>query len=662
MILDKIIEWCFYLLFFLVPLWFYAGSSELFEYNKMMLTYGLTIVIVAAWALKCLAAKKLLWRKTFLDIPLFLYFGTHVLSTIFSIDPHVSVWGYYSRFHEGLLATTSYLLLYFAAVSNLQRLQVLRILLVSFISGAIVSVYGALEHFGASPSCLIITGRFDVDCWVQDVKNRVFATLGQPNWMAAYLDIVLLTSLGFLQRAKKGSSFFWALIFAAILFTKSRSGLLGLGVGLAVFGLFELKSLKNYWKIAVAGAVIVILFGLPFAQTEKFSLENLLTQKPSTVNSEPAPAVNPGYIDIGVSESGDIRKVVWSGALKVWQRYPIFGSGVETFAYAYYLDRPAAHNLLSEWDFLYNKAHNEFLNILATTGTVGMLAYLGLIGTSIWLLRKNPSLLAAYVSILVTNFWGFSVVIIGLFFFLLPAFSFILTAPETEPAPAGKPGWLPIGLIGLISLIGLIGLVNMWQADKAYAYGKNLDSINRYVQGYDYLKKAVDQNPNEPVFRDELSANEAILAAASYSSATDSAKQLAAAAIADSNLVVSAEENSMPFWKTRTRVFYSLGTIDPKYYFDALAAIQKAQALAPTDAKVHYNLGILLGRTGQISFAIKVFEETIALKPDYRDAYYALALYQEQSGDHAAAKKSMQTIISKIGPDKEAIKWLDEHP
>lgn len=124
----------------------------------------------------------------------------------------------------------------------------------------------------------------------------------------------------------------------------------------------------------------------------------------------------------GITDSEAIRMPVWKGAIKIWQRYLIFGSGVETFAYSYYLDRPAEHNLLSEWDFLYNKAHNEYLNILATTGSLGFLSYLSLLGGTIWLIKKNPSLLGAYVSILVTNFFGFSVVIIGLYFFLIPAF------------------------------------------------------------------------------------------------------------------------------------------------------------------------------------------------------------------------------------------------
>lgn len=383
----------------------------------MMSVYALTIVVVGAWTVKMIAAKKFIYKRTFLEIPLLLYLGSHVLSTLFSIDPHISVWGYYSRFHEGLLASLSYILLYFAAVSNLNSNHVKKILYSSLVTGVIVSLWGAMEHFGHSPSCLIITNNFGVDCWIQDVKGRVFATLGQPNWMAAYLDVLILASLGFISAKRKALSVklfsldaflltLPVLFFAALFFTKSRSGFAGLATGLGVFVLLILR-LDNRLKLLICavGLVIASLVGWHWYQ-------NL-----------PAPGS-------GITDSEAIRKPVWEGAVKVWQRYPVFGSGVETFAYSFYRDRPASKNLDSEWDFLYNKAHNEYLNILATTGTVGIIAYLFVIASISWQCRKNPSLLAAWVTILVTNFFGFSVVIIGLYFFLIPAFCYILSENE----------------------------------------------------------------------------------------------------------------------------------------------------------------------------------------------------------------------------------------
>ena len=434
--LDWLIKWGFYFLFFLVPLIFVSNTSELFEFNKMLLTYALTIIICTAWAIKMVLANKFIYKRTFLEIPLLLYLGSHILSTIFSIDPHVSLWGYYSRFHEGLLASTSYILLYFAAVSNLNKEDVYKIIKSSFAATIIVSVWGALEHFGYSPSCFLVTGKFNDACWIQDVKSRVFATLGQPNWMAAYLDILILTAIGFglklqTQNQKIQTNFknlkirIWSLglillFLSALYFTKSRSGYAGLAVGLGVLVMF-LVNIPNRIKILISILVLVlgISFGIHWYQ-----------------GLEPTPSGT-------ITDSEAIRKPVWEGAIKVWQRYPVFGSGVETFGYSFYLDRPASKNLDSEWDFLYNKAHNEYLNLLATTGTVGFITYLLVIGAFCFEMLKIvqhdtkviPSatrdlvlaIFAGWVTILVTNFFGFSVVIIGLYFFLIPALCEIIS-------------------------------------------------------------------------------------------------------------------------------------------------------------------------------------------------------------------------------------------
>ncbi|MEK6881094.1 MAG: hypothetical protein AABY22_15855, partial [Nanoarchaeota archaeon] len=110
-----------------------------------------------------------------------------------------------------------------------------------------------------------------------------------------------------------------------------------------------------------------------------------------------------------------------------------------------YQYRPREHNLVSEWDFLYNKAHNEYLNFAANSGTVGLAAYLVLVGSSIYLivklaLKKNEksetitlvAILAGYAGILVTNFFGFSVVITQLFLFIFPAMAVSLGSKEIE--------------------------------------------------------------------------------------------------------------------------------------------------------------------------------------------------------------------------------------
>jgi len=502
--LDKIIYYSFGLLFFLTPFLWTPVNYELFEYNKMIFVYLVTIVISGSWILKSINDKRLTINRTPLDIPLLLFLVANILSTIFSIDQHTSIWGYYSRSNGGLLSIISYLLLYFALVSNITQKQVFKLLQMALLSGFLTSLYAISEHFGVSPSCVILRGELTADCWVQDVQARVFATLGQPNWLAAYLSMLIFPAIYFFLTAKTKkqlTTFVLSLItlYLAFTFTYSRGATLGLLAGLGVFGGLLLMSSSlspANWIPAFAGmtkensqfikkigfiCIIFLLINIFFGSAlTRFQISNLFPNQPQQ-EATSSPQLN--QLENGGTESGQIRLIVWTGAIEIFKHYPLLGSGVETFAYSYYQFRPASHNLVSEWDFLYNKAHNEFLNYLATTGLVGFSTYMLIILTFIvWSVSKisnfqflisnefsilkflklknfdlikdlklhtkfdfnqirriknsetngNETLLvvtilASYISYLVQNFFSFSVVIIAVFFYLFPALAFVAT-------------------------------------------------------------------------------------------------------------------------------------------------------------------------------------------------------------------------------------------
>lgn len=281
-------------------------------------------------------------------------------------------------------------------------------LVVSLWSLAIASILAIGEHFGIFTTCGLMGLRWRESCWVQDVQNRVFSTLGQPNWLAA-----LLVALIPLTWAKSYKYYLLSvLFFMTLLFTKSRSGLLAFGLEFVIFWGFmfykeKLKYLKEFLIITLISLGLFFIFKTPF--TPEIGLEAGLPAEASA--------------KAGGTESGTIRKYVWLGAIEVFKHYPILGTGPETFAFSFPMYKPVGHNLTSEWDFIYNKAHNEFLNYLANTGILGFISYMSLIVCSVIILVKSKrfDLFAGYIAILVTNFFGFSVVPVSLLFFLFPA-------------------------------------------------------------------------------------------------------------------------------------------------------------------------------------------------------------------------------------------------
>jgi len=649
---QKIIEYSFYTLFFLVPLIMTPWNFELFEYNKMMLVYFLTVVIVGAWFSKMIVSKKILLCRTPFDIPLILFLISQILSTIFSIDIHTSIWGYYSRFHGGLLSIISYLLLYYAFVSNFEKKNLNTLLKWLMTSALLVSFYGILEHFG-----------IDAKYWVQDVQNRVFSTLGQPNWLAAWLSILIPLPLAFALSAKSKNktliitySLLLITYILSLLFTKSRSGIPTAIIGLAIFGfLFTLPKvlkIKKQLLIPLVGVFLIIIFGIGFWGT-KILFRNSLNDISYIFGFSDKADIPIHMVYEAGSSSGDIRKVVWRGAFKIFQAYPILGSGVETFAYSYYNFRPLEHNYLSEWDFLYNKAHNEYFNFLATTGAVGLGTYLLFIGWVIfWYIRKfkvqnftlHPlpfALLSGWLTILITNFFGFSVVPVALLFFLFPAISYLLTLPDEEVKEAATPKPLIVNTNQKIALAVLIftisylifNLIRFWYADKLYADGLKLDKQGYYAVALDSLKKASSINNAEPLYHDELGWCEANLAVLAITNKQQQlAVDFATNALAQSDQALKTSPKHLNFVKTRIKIFLKLAQIDPTYYQDALDSLKHAEILAPTDVKISYNLGLVYYQLGQKQEALDTLTKTMVMKPGYSEAQVALEALKKELG------------------------------
>ncbi|MCX6817112.1 MAG: O-antigen ligase family protein [Candidatus Beckwithbacteria bacterium] len=600
-ICSKVIEFSFYALFIIVPLILTPYNYELFEFNKMLTVYFLTVIIASAWIIKMIVNKKILISRTPFDIPLVLFLLSQILSTVFSIDVHTSLWGYYSRFHGGLISTICYLTLYFAFVSN--NISVKKSLKVILSTAVIVSLYAIAEHFG-----------IDKTIWVQDVQSRVFSTLGQPNWLAAYL--IALVPL---------SRWLAPIFLLTIYFTKSQSGLGATLITLFLIFVFFLVK-KRLLKIILIAALLTggsyYLLSSPLAVNNQKTLQ--------LINEE-------NLTRLGGSSSLLIRRVVWQGAFDVWKHYPVFGSGVETFAYSYYNFRPAAHNLLSEWDFLYNKAHNEYVNYLATTGAFGLGTYLLFIfWVLIWILSRPYSLnaialLLGFISILITNFFGFSVVPVALFFFLFPAFAVNFQTPRltiSKNSNYSLNKWQSLFIITILflNLYSLIFIINLWRADKIFNLGHNLLNANQIPRAAQTLKQAVDLSPNEPLFRNDYSESLAKLAYL-YSGqisnpqvSTEAAKLSGLylkEAISQSDQVIQANPVHLNYWKSRIKVFLLLSSLDTKYTQNVVESLQKAIYLAPTDAKLYYNLGLIYEQINQTQLAKQALQQALELKPNY---------------------------------------------
>jgi hypothetical protein len=183
--------------------------------------------------------------------------------------------------------------------------------------------------------------------------------------------------------------------FAGLWFTYSLSGILGFGIGItSLLYIFRTKLLtglenrNNVYKLLflllVCELIAVTNLGIfklrimdSFDDVKKmFSSQNQLVyaQESTTAAEQP-------LIQRNLSDPGYIRGGMWLGTAQLIFHSPktvLIGTGPETFPYAFQFYRPKQLNYSSEWNFVFNKPHNYYLELASEQGLIGLGLYLAL--------------------------------------------------------------------------------------------------------------------------------------------------------------------------------------------------------------------------------------------------------------------------------------------
>jgi O-antigen ligase len=317
-----------------------------------------------------------------LRVPILLLAGI----AVFVVGAGLSLWASYSASGtiKELLKWIQVLLLVLVVANTGRWLWVVFGIV---LSAALQAVIGLWEFQGGSGAAHL---------WILDFRYfRAFGTFGQPNpfgtFMGMTLPLAVGASLGFLWAAvrhdykKPQRDELWVglvfagmamLIAAGLMASWSRGAWLGFMGAMAVlaWSLPRPQWIGNIAVIGGASAVILLasLGMLPAAAT------NRLTSFTQDFT---------GFRDVrGEVISNDNFAVVerlahWQSAIDMAETNPWLGVGFGNYEVAY------PEYALINWPNALGHAHNYYLNLLAETGMIGLLAYLimwGVIAGSTW--------------------------------------------------------------------------------------------------------------------------------------------------------------------------------------------------------------------------------------------------------------------------------------
>lgn len=220
-------------------------------------------------------------------------------------------------------------------------------------------------------------GRYAIWGWVNRlIFDRVTGTFVNPNHFAHYIAIAVPLTLFIAACAwreaaparapvrlrlvqlfeRRFVSFAFAALavtgcVAAMLLSQSRGGLLALGCGLLVTG--ALLPGRRAAKLGLASAAAVaLLASMVFLLGEERTMRRIGSQE-----------------NLQTSITG--RRISMLAALDTWRDFPLLGSGLGTF------ERVVGVVQRGGADRIHHHAHNDYLEIGATAGTVGFIAAIG---------------------------------------------------------------------------------------------------------------------------------------------------------------------------------------------------------------------------------------------------------------------------------------------
>ena len=486
---------------FLTPIAFWPGSLDEFGRPKVAILWVCALVGLAALLVSVAQGHQTIPRLR-LFRPAGVFLVVFAMATIFSITPNVSLWGFYARYNglaSLVLCAGVALVIATQYARRTLRLRDLTVALAA--SSALVSLYAFLQVLKLDPVQWGITPLAHLEAKIAHAILPV-TTIGNPNFAGGTLAVTLpfAVSLAIGARDRWRRAGWWAIAVlqvAAIGLTKSRGGLIGGVAGLAVLAVLERRRLRGLMTGAarvglIAVASLVVVVGVAAAILSRTS--------PSEVFS-----------------GGTLVKrwEYWRAAAGVFASNPVLGTGPDTFYATYGRHRAesdgAAHGLNEAPP---DKPHNIYLEYAATTGVLGLGAYLALIAITLayaiskvrkldgperLLLGAFLAALAAYLAQGAVSIDNFPLPIIGWALIGAIAACADPARPElSQPvAPADRTLRVAAGLsaLALFPLATLI--VNPVLADRAAKVGKRVGDSGNFRGAADQFERATTLDAHE---------------------------------------------------------------------------------------------------------------------------------------------------------------------
>ncbi len=370
--LDRVLFYAVLFLVFALPLFIWPGISE-YGYGKTIVALIGVSVLAVLWGLS--AWQRGAWpiRLPWITIPVLGLVAASLLSLLYATNGRVVV--------QSLALVVFFTLLMLIVANAVRNQRDVNLLLFALLASAfLAALYGMLQYLGVMRGPSGVTE-----------LNAVISTMGNRNYLGGFLTYLLFPAVVLVVRPRSRwvkllSVSLIAFCFGMVLIVQQTGTLIALLVAAAAFLLgwlifrpIEPTRRNRVWLLILIGALVV----------------TFLVEAPSgPLNSVVGLSRdNPSWIARWWERnSGNVRSWDWWVGWEMFKAHPMTGVGLGNYKLnfipykAEFLASPRGEG----YDFYIERAaqaHNEYVQVLAELGILGVLAaasFLAVLVVSLW--------------------------------------------------------------------------------------------------------------------------------------------------------------------------------------------------------------------------------------------------------------------------------------
>jgi hypothetical protein len=629
------------ILFMAFPIVFTTIATNFIILPKQILLGGIAVILLILQVIKMFADKSVKFRRTSFDIPILLLAVFAFASSMFAINKADALTAFIPYFFA--------ILIFFIIVNISKDKNSFLFLMSSLVIGAVLtSILAILSFFKAYLLPF------------PETHSRIFTPLGSLLEQGIYLVVVFAISFYYIYR-----------------FFKSRvkeSTATGMNIpGTSNSGLTKI--------IGFGTASLIILMGIVVTTYAFFKLDKPLILPIET-------GFQTAFSEISL-DSGRIAQGF------------LLGSGFGTYAVDFSRWKQASFNQSQDlWNLPFAKSSSFALELLATTGVLGLCALIFLLIRVLGELRSSPQnkILASTIILLIIafllplNFVSQTLffIVLGLFaanqgliskaqsrFFdielRIVTFKKGLISIETAHEKNDKSLILPLvtGVI-ILAVTGIIGYFSVLYVTSDLIFQKSLVATAQNNGSLTYQLQA--QAINLFRYRDgfyrvfsqtNLSLANTLASQQPAGSAPNQTIQqnittLIQQSIDAARTAATIAPQTYLNWQNLSSVYRGLIGFGQNAESFAIATAQQSIALDPNNPQEYISLGGIYYQLGQWDNAQGQFQIAANLKPDYANSHYNLGHALEQKGDFQNALAQYQIVRGLVANDKSSLAQIDK--